>query len=396
MVLGQVSQVNTHDLAIALPNNLTGYASLTRISQTITNSVEAALKGDDSDEEDENEIETKLPSLQELFTPGQWLRTIVVENTAISGTTNKSKKKHIELSIEPEMVNASLFKDDILPKTLLQVSVNSIEDHGFIVSTGLTNLTGFIKKSALGGLAVDSIQEGQVFLACVLQRPKNGVVQLSLDLKASQTPIADVSDVSSLLPGDTVQCLLTEVRDIGAGGKILGILDATIDQLHTGEATVAENKNVYPCLETPNVQITARITAVFASADPRRATLSVLPHIVSLDTAKTASGQFPLDALPIGFVIEAAKIVKIIENQGVYVDIGVDGVSGFVHVNTLRFQSHVRFPDYQIKESTHYLQMIKLSKYHRYIEGESLDTIPLIIYISFHLNKRSLISCFCD
>ena len=81
-----------------------------------------------------------------------------------------------------------------------------------------------------------------------------------------------------------------------------------------------------------NGQITARITAVFPSGDPRRATLSILPHIVKLDVAKTASGQAPLDALPIGFIIEAAKITKIVENQGVYVDIGVDGVPGFVHV----------------------------------------------------------------
>jgi rRNA biogenesis protein RRP5 len=82
-----------------------------------------------------------------------------------------------------------------------------------------------------------------------------------------------------------------------------------------------------------NDQITARITAVFPSADLRRATLSALPHIVNLDVAKTASGQPPLEALPIGFIIEAAKVVKIIENQGVYVDIGVDGVTGFVHVH---------------------------------------------------------------
>lgn len=71
---------------------------------------------------------------------------------------------------------------------------------------------------------------------------------------------------------------------------------------------------------------------MFPSADPRRATLSILPHVVNLDIAKTASGQAPLDALPIGFIIEAVKVVKIIENQGVYVDIGVDGVPGFVHV----------------------------------------------------------------
>ena len=80
------------------------------------------------------------------------------------------------------------------------------------------------------------------------------------------------------------------------------------------------------------MQITARITAVFPSADPSRATLSLLPHIVALDIAKTASGQLPLEALPIGYVVEAAKVVEVIEDQGVYVDIGVDGVRGFVHV----------------------------------------------------------------
>ena len=160
-----------------MPNNLTGYVSLTRISPVITKAVESALSDDDSDDDEKTETETKLPSLDELFTLGQWLRTVVVENTAISGATNKSKKKHIELSIEPELVNASISQEDILPKTLLQVSVNSIEDHGFIVSLGLPKLTGFIKKSALGGHAIDSIKEGQVFLACVLQRPKNGVVR---------------------------------------------------------------------------------------------------------------------------------------------------------------------------------------------------------------------------
>jgi ribosomal protein S1 len=31
--------------------------------------------------------------------------------------------------------------------------------------------------------------------------------------------------------------------------------------------------------------------------------------------------------------VEAAKITEALEDQGVYVDIGVDGVKGFVHVN---------------------------------------------------------------
>jgi rRNA biogenesis protein RRP5 len=80
------------------------------------------------------------------------------------------------------------------------------------------------------------------------------------------------------------------------------------------------------------LQITARITAVFPSADPRRAALSILPHVISLDVAKTASGQSPLEALPVGYICEDAKVVEVVEDQGVYVDIGIDGVKGFVHV----------------------------------------------------------------
>lgn len=54
---------------------------------------------------------------------------------------------------------------------------------------------------------------------------------------------------------------------------------------------------------------------------------------MDLDVAKTASGQTPLDALPVGFIVEAAKVTEVVEDQGIYVDIGVDGVKGFVHVH---------------------------------------------------------------
>jgi rRNA biogenesis protein RRP5 len=236
LVLGQVSQINPQDIAVALPNNLIGYVSLTRISGPLTKAVDAIVQ--------EEEDDINLPSMEELFIVGQWVRTVVVENTAITGSTDQSRKKHIELSLEPESVNASIHRSDIIPKTLLQVSVTSIEDHGIIVSLGLPDLTGFIKKTSLGVYNVEDIIEGRVFLACVESKPKNKVVQLSLNLKPSQIPIEDVSDINSLLPGSTVRCLVSEVRAAGAGGKIMGMLNATIDKLHIGGATISENENV--------------------------------------------------------------------------------------------------------------------------------------------------------
>jgi hypothetical protein len=83
------------------------------------------------------------------------------------------------------------------------------------------------------------------------------------------------------------------------------------------------------------LKISARITAVFPSSEPRKANLSLLPHIINLDIAKTSSGQVPLDpleALPVGFLVESAKVIEVIEDQGVYVHIGLEDVSGFVHV----------------------------------------------------------------
>lgn len=211
----------------------------------MTKAVEALIKDvDDKRDDDEEHDNVNLPSLEELFTVGQWVRAVIVENTAITGSSDNTNKKHIELSLEPELVNGSINTDDVLPKTLLQVSVSSIEDHGIIVSPGLPDLTGFIKKSSLGPYTAENIKVGQVFLACVEHKPKNKVVQLSLNLSASETPIADVGDIASLLPGDTVKFLVSEVRAVGATGKVLGMLDATVDQLHMGDVSVSENKNV--------------------------------------------------------------------------------------------------------------------------------------------------------
>ena len=247
VVLGQVAQINPQDIAIALPNNLTGFVPIHRISSALTKALNAILNDDDDEKEDDADV----PSLYTLFTVGQWLRTVVIENTTHIAVSDNTKKKHIELSLEPEVVNGCVHFEDILrPKTLLQVSVSSFEDHGIIVDLGLENFSGFIKTSALGSYAVENIHIGQVFLAVVKDKPKNKVVQLSLDLEASRTPIKDVIDIADLLPGDTVQCLVSEVRAAGAGGKVLGMLDATIDKLHIGTASVDENETVRDYLGT--------------------------------------------------------------------------------------------------------------------------------------------------
>jgi hypothetical protein len=101
--------------------------------------------------------------------------------------------------------------------------------------------------------------------------------------------------------------------------------------------------------------------------------LSILPHIINLDVAKTTSGDValnPLEALPVGFVVEAAKVIEVLKDQGVYVDIGLEDINGFVHVHCLKKTSDGRYLSFPMTESTQSPAPLDLSKYPPYTEVE--------------------------
>ena len=51
MILGQVSSINAHDIALSLPNNLTGYVPLTSISKGLEDRLEKMLNDEGEDDE---------------------------------------------------------------------------------------------------------------------------------------------------------------------------------------------------------------------------------------------------------------------------------------------------------------------------------------------------------
>lgn len=156
VVLGQVSSINAYDISLSLPNSLTGYISITNISEQISKKLDEIENRDDDDEENdgkEQEIdENKLPDLKSLFKIGQWLRAVVTEReSTASSNAAKSKKKHIALTIKPEVVNSVIEKDDLSIRGLsVQASIQSIEDHGAILDIGFPELSGFISSKELG------------------------------------------------------------------------------------------------------------------------------------------------------------------------------------------------------------------------------------------------------
>lgn len=230
---------------------------LTSISKSFTKKVESLVEDSDDEESDrERGSETKEDSfdLTAMFRVGQYLRTCVVHSVedvsareGAVGDQNKTKR-HIVLSLEPFMTNAGLSPNGLVVGTTVQASVSSIEDHGLIMELGISgDVKGFLAKKELGhDFTMTKMVEGQVLLCTVTGLSSNGkIVKLSADLEQKPSKKGKLSGgksawwvnqaptIDTFLPGTGVEVLLTGVGNHnGLVGKIMGMLDATIDFFH--------------------------------------------------------------------------------------------------------------------------------------------------------------------
>lgn len=270
LVLGCVSKINATDLALSLPNNLTGFVPLTSISETFTKKVESMV--DDSEEEgseeEEDDGEEKAPSkpskpgkgdknsfdLNTMFRVGQYLRAYIVHSIedvatrkGASGDQNKTKRR-IELSLDPTLTNTGLSPNELVVGCTVQASVISVEDHGLVMELGISgDVKGFLAKKELGhDFTMTKVTEGQVLLCTVAGLSSSGrIVKLSADLEQKPSKkgklaggkaawwIGQAPTIDAFLPGTGVEVLVTDIGKFGGlVGKIMGMLDATIDFFH--------------------------------------------------------------------------------------------------------------------------------------------------------------------
>ncbi|KAL8869981.1 MAG: hypothetical protein Q9174_003866, partial [Haloplaca sp. 1 TL-2023] len=339
IVLGQVSQINQYDVALSLPNNLTGYVPITSISDQLTTKVEdLAEKG----EESEDDSEDHDLDLKNYFFVGQYLRACVVttEKATVSGAKSK---RHIELALKPRQSNQDLRKADLVVNSMVQASVRSVEDHGLIMDLSIEDesVKGFMSTKEMGkGLNASAIQTGAVFLCLITGLSSNGaIIKLSADSeKAGNLKkghfLTDAPTIDSFLPGTAVEILVSEVVKNGIIGKAMGILDVTADIIHSGAAASSkELENRYSASD----KIKTRIICSFPDAEPRKIGVSVLEHITALKSHPNASAQpdAPLKTLPVSTIIPEAKVVKVEPGMGLLLDMGVKHIRGYVHISRI-------------------------------------------------------------
>ncbi len=188
--MGCIKEINDLDMTISLPNCMTGFVAITDISEWITQQVQEAAGGDDEDEDDEMQDldmpdtqEAEVPDLKTRFKLGQMLPCCV---TQLQGTKGK---RRIELSLNPQLVNASLSLESICKGMTLAGSIKSVEDHGYMIDLGLEDTLGFLnKKHCKTYLENNELALGQVLMFQVLKKDAKAVT-LCLD------PVQDLKKV---------------------------------------------------------------------------------------------------------------------------------------------------------------------------------------------------------
>ncbi|ANB11217.1 Rrp5p [Sugiyamaella lignohabitans] len=340
VVLGQVVQINTLDIALSLPNNLLGYVPITNISAKLSERISKAEDDDESGSEDEDNEDSDLPQLSQLFKVGQWLRALVVENEKVNN------KKRIELSIDPLQVNEEIETDDLVAGIAVQGSVQSVEDHGIIVDIGRDDVSGFLSNKELShaGIEASSLGVGQVLLLTILSKSANGrTVTLTASATAKKMTIVKAVTLNkSLLAGTLVEVLITDIRSNGLVGKVFGSIDATIDIVHSGIYDRAVLEQNFKEGKVVKGRVIYSPPAAVSESDDENSTkvfVSLLETTIELKVAEDG------DALPIGQILEAK--VKIVDANGLYVDIGTKSL-GFVHVSRV---ADKRIEDLSIEEA---------------------------------------------
>lgn len=338
MVLGQVSSINAHDIGLSLPNNLTGYVPLTAVSKKLEEKLESLLQEDQSNEDEEDDEDDF--DLKDYFYLGQYLRAYVVSAGSNSADATSKNRRRIELAIDPRQANTGLLKSNLIDNVAVQASVLSVEDHGLIMDLGMesSGVKGFMSSKEIDPkMDYSNVKEGSVFLCMVTGQNANGsVVKLSANLQSSGSIkksryLSTAPTINTFLPGTAAEILLTEVSASGLSGKIMGMLDATVDLVqsggNSGKDDLTNKFNI-------GAKIKGRLVCTFPASEPFKVGFSLLDHVLKFTPSASGPGSSD-DAPAISAIVPEAKVVRVDPGLGVYVQLGSSKHVGFVHVSRL-------------------------------------------------------------
>ena len=321
-LLGVVSEVTAKGIVMSLPDGLRGTVARSEVSEVFAKQKRSASRADDSESSDEDfDDDDEMTSLESLYEPGQMLRCAV-----LSLDKGKTGGKRIELTLLLEKVCSGMTKDTLIEGTVAPAMVQSVEDHGYILSFGIAGTSGFLpKKNVASGL---TLRKGKLLDVVITATPtgSKGYFMVTSDQNRVTSTVAhetSATNVSTLLPGMLVNSRVKQILSDGIVCTFMTYFSGTVDCFHTGPTSTS---NGVAAAFKAGQRMRARI--IFVDSTAKRICLTLLPHLIE---------NVSLDLPKLGKIFETATVERIDAGQGIALSIS-DGESKFAayaHVSQL-------------------------------------------------------------
>ena len=250
---------------------------------------------------------------------------VICKITSLEQSTqheNSNSKRRIELSMRPDVINSKLSPADLVPNLTLPAMVESVQDHGYILSLGIEGVTGFIKRSKSV-----SLEPGQwIFCAIKEYKDTKRVATLTMDIDPKSSISSEHSlTIDALQAGYLVNATIKDVLSNGLVVSILGYFSATVDWFNLGDDASWDSLDIK---FKQGSKFKARIA--FCDANNKKLGLSLNSAMLNWSSSSILKQKNGVD---IGTIIESA-VVKRVDHQGLLLELPEIG-SGYVHVSNL-------------------------------------------------------------
>ena len=352
-ILCQIIKISSIELIVSLPGQLLGHIPITNISKHFTNRLDQSLndesdnESNESNDDDDNDKVDSIPELDEIFEIGQFLRASVShihKDTSGVGRVRKEGEevvkasRKVELTIDPQSVNETLTFNDLDKGFTLTGSVRSIEDHGYILDLGIDNVDGFISKSTLSDLENYDPkflnQIGTILPLTVIEKPSTKVCNVTPDLMTYKKSVMnEANTLESVMPGSLLNAMITAILPNGLNVKFYGFFEGTISIDH-----IPYDDSKRPLSERYPIgkKLKTRVIFDHPTSNPKRFSLSILPHIVRLENnIKPSDDLNVFDIFHKGLFIHDCKIIRKESEKGLFVNIPETDLIGFIHISQI-------------------------------------------------------------
>ncbi|XP_011633635.1 protein RRP5 homolog [Pogonomyrmex barbatus] len=294
VLLGRVSEISEYDLLVSIPGGFLGRIVAADLSQSYTSLLQEIIA---SKAIQSNEFKT----LPDLYKSGDYVVCYVK-------SINSEEKWFCSLSMEPQLINQNVYSNYLVKDTKIICSIKSIEDHGYVIDTGMVNVKAF--------LATEDIDKGKQYfpgiqLLCSIKEIKTvdnvSIIKLSAKKKKiDNVSTHEITSLDILTPGTK---LSLSVRKVLSNGL----------QVTFGKNNIGYINRIY--LDKPLSMYTENMKMI--------GTLLYILPTVKLAYFSLLTDVSEKEKLRIGDIIDKAKVLYR-ESNGIILKLSKSGLRGYV------------------------------------------------------------------